>query len=96
MSYNQQHQQQQFPYNPNWAPPTAVLAPDQTMWDQQQQQHAVDAGIPPAPTHKPPPPMKVIKERKNFILSVKSFMILHLKLCIQALFQSFITHYALV
>ena len=71
MSYNQQHQQQQFPYNPNWAPPTAVLAPDQTMWDQQQQQqqHAVDAGIPPAPTHKPPPPMKVRKEiRISFCL----------------------------
>ena len=70
MSYNQQHQQQQFPYNPNWAPPTAVLAPDQTMWDQQQQQqHAVDASIPPAPTHKPPPPMKVIKEiRISFCL----------------------------
>jgi len=51
MSYNQQHHQQQLPYNPNWG------SPQPPNWTQQQQQN-LDGPIPPAPTHKPPPPLK--------------------------------------
>ena len=54
MSYNQQHHQQQLPYNPNWG------SPQPPNWTQQQQQN-LDGPIPPAPTHKPPPPLKVHK-----------------------------------
>merc|ERR1719342_1948649 len=42
MSYNQQHHQQQLPYNPNWGSPQP---PNRT----QQQQQNLDGPIPPAP-----------------------------------------------